>query len=1015
MTEESIGTARLDVVVETSGMTSGVNAVKNEIKGLNTEAQKQFDGMTKAQQRMALSFVSTAQNAGKTREEIRALQAEMRIGGALGKQLADNLRAAGKTGNFKSATAELDRYGMSAKQTAAALRGVPAQLTDIVTSLSTGQRPLSVLLQQGGQLKDMFGGIVPAARALGGAVLGLVNPFTVSAAAVLGWAVAWKQGADEAANFRKALDLTGNTVGLTAQRLQSMSADLAAASNTTQHDAASALAQVAASGKFTADQLGAVAQAAIDMQKATGQAIDDTIAQFAKLTEAPAEAAAEANKQYHFLTAAVYEQIRALQAQGREQEAATLLINEFGRASSERSRKAVEDADAITRAWHSVKEGISGVIDELRNFGRLNTPSGVAQFNIAGAVKQLHGLEQMMRDESAKGAGASMGAVRAANARIVELKTLIADSQRVLANDPELRAAAKRAADQRANDLAVQLSQEADTYKTGLEKLTSEKIKAQRHMAEAVAAAQKAGDKEALQLAQESGKRLIDGIDKKIEEEKKKHKGPKPPNLEPATNRQNLQAFEDELKKEQGLIANQTQVLEASYAARNISAEAYYAKQKELAKDATDAQTKALEGEIAVLQSRSVKGRLSIENATELAQKEAELAKVRADGATKIQVLNIQEQALLKQRQAANQAYQDALDQQKSAIQDEIDSQVLRISSGDKEFAQRSKLIQIYRDEAKELLNLARQRDDGDIDADTYEKRVEQIKQFAAEAVKAWKDGFAAIDTAQMNWVNGATRAFANYRDAANDVAGQAEGIFTDAMHGLEDVFVDFFTKGKADWKGFFDGIAAEITRFVVRQQLSKLAQKFLPGLTGGEGDSSASALSGAAGQLAASATPLYGAAAALSASASALAAAGGAQSISGGTTTNGGGGWIDALFSLFSSGGGEQWYANGGAFENGVQKFAYGGVVSSPTNFGMSGGRLGLMGESGPEAILPLHRGPDGKLGVRMEAANEPQRTGPTVVNQSVYVQGRIDSRTPTQFAQATAREQNRASSRNR
>jgi hypothetical protein len=143
-------------------------------------------------------------------------------------------------------------------------------------------------------------------------------------------------------------------------------------------------------------------------------------------------------------------------------------------------------------------------------------------------------------------------------------------------------------------------------------------------------------------------------------------------------------------------------------------------------------------------------------------------------------------------------------------------------------------------------------------------------------------------------------------------------------------------------------------------------------------------------------------------------------QQLFGQQGTNGsgtsGGGWISAIASLFTGGGGgEQWYANGGAFDNGVQKFAYGGVVSSPTNFGMSGGRLGLMGEAGPEAILPLHRGPDGKLGVRMEAANEPQRTGPTVVNQTVVVQGRIDSRTPSQFAQATAREQNRASVRNR
>jgi hypothetical protein len=55
---------------------------------------------------------------------------------------------------------------------------------------------------------------------------------------------------------------------------------------------------------------------------------------------------------------------------------------------------------------------------------------------------------------------------------------------------------------------------------------------------------------------------------------------------------------------------------------------------------------------------------------------------------------------------------------------------------------------------------------------------------------------------------------------------------------------------------------------------------------------------------------------------------------------------------------------AKGGAFNNGVQMFANGGVVGSPTMFGHSGG-LGVMGEAGPEAIMPLKRGSDGKLGV--------------------------------------------------
>lgn len=58
--------------------------------------------------------------------------------------------------------------------------------------------------------------------------------------------------------------------------------------------------------------------------------------------------------------------------------------------------------------------------------------------------------------------------------------------------------------------------------------------------------------------------------------------------------------------------------------------------------------------------------------------------------------------------------------------------------------------------------------------------------------------------------------------------------------------------------------------------------------------------------------------------------------------------------------------FANGGSFAQGrVMPFAAGGIVSSPTTFPMRGG-TGLMGEAGPEAIMPLARGPDGKLGVR-------------------------------------------------
>ena len=99
--------------------------------------------------------------------------------------------------------------------------------------------------------------------------------------------------------------------------------------------------------------------------------------------------------------------------------------------------------------------------------------------------------------------------------------------------------------------------------------------------------------------------------------------------------------------------------------------------------------------------------------------------------------------------------------------------------------------------------------------------------------------------------------------------------------------------------------------------------------------------------------------------------------------------------------------FAKGGAFLEGkVMPFANGGVVSSPTTFPMRGGR-GLMGEAGPEAIMPLARGADGRLGVQAAGGGRPVNVVMNIQTPDVQGFQRSQSQIAAQVGRALARGQ--------
>ena len=284
--------------------------------------------------------------------------------------LGKKLDGAGKP--LANAEAGIGRTGNTAKQTAAAFRLLPAQITDVVTSLASGQPAWLVAIQQGGQIKDSFGGIVPAAKAL----VGAINPmsFALGGAALATGALilAHEKGSREAQSYATALILTGNAAGTNANQLGDMARAISASVGT-QGKAAEALTAIAATGEVARVNLQGFADLGVQMERTLGQPLTDTAAKFQELGRAPLEASLKLNRGVNYLTASVYEQIRALQAQGRMAEAGEVAQKAYADAMAGRTNKVAENLGTLQRATKATGDFFKEMWDKVLDIGRADT------------------------------------------------------------------------------------------------------------------------------------------------------------------------------------------------------------------------------------------------------------------------------------------------------------------------------------------------------------------------------------------------------------------------------------------------------------------------------------------------------------------------------------------------------------------------------------------------------------------------------------------------------------------
>lgn len=697
----------------------------------------------------------------------------------------------------------LNKTGMSAKATAAALRGVPAQFTDIVVSLQGGQAPLTVLLQQGGQLKDMFGGVGPAVKALGGYVLGLVNPFTVAAAALAVLGYAYYSGSEEAIGFQKELIKTGNAAGTTADQMSGMARQVAATVGTTAA-AAEVLTQLAGSGKIASDSFVEITEAALEWRSATGQAVEETVAEFVKIGKDPVAAAKDLNEQYNFLTASTYSQIVALKEQGDTIGAAKLLTDTYVDTIKNRSKEVTENLSIWERGWKALRGEVAATVDSVKNIGR--------DQDIAS--------------------------------RIVETQQRLAAAQSAVNGDPDDTAAQKKLTDanlelkaliqQRDTQQAIARAQELDAQRQQAAIVAIGKIdaleKSARTNAEKRADALKEYNKslDAIRKVNPNDERLKpENITRVQADIAKQFKDPSG-----RTTSVDLSGFNDQKNALNAILAeykNHQKELDAAQKAGLISQESYAAQQAAMLEQQKVEVTNAYEAEIKALEDAKGRSGTSAQQRIQLDQKIADaraaMVKAQKDADTELSVLATNEQGRLAKQARAVQTYTDALDQQVLALRLQGQRSADGLGLGDRQRGLQDQQNGITDRMNQQRLDLANQYGDGShgMSLDEYNQKLAALSKTEKDLQETTIANYDQMTAAQGDWRKGASSAFQNYLDQARDVAGQTRSLFTNAFSSMEDAVVNFAMTGKFSFADFTKSILADMVRIETQRAASGL------------------------------------------------------------------------------------------------------------------------------------------------------------------------------------------------
>ncbi len=264
------------------------------------------------------------------------------------------------------------KAGISVGQYNAAMRMLPAQFTDIATRLAGGQSPWLILLQQGGQVKDSFGGIIPTFRALLGTISPVMVGVTALSAATGALFYAWYASSSTLSDFNKTLVLSGNSAGLTSDRMLVLARNGQAA-GLTFNQTSEALTELVNAGVRAGSRFDDMSQAVARFTDASGVPVDKVAAAFGKLTSDPTSGLIAMAQQFHNVTAEQIAYVAQLQRAGDEAAALQAANDAATSGFNEQTKSLRDNMGTIESSADSLKRAFKSMWDAALDIGRPDT------------------------------------------------------------------------------------------------------------------------------------------------------------------------------------------------------------------------------------------------------------------------------------------------------------------------------------------------------------------------------------------------------------------------------------------------------------------------------------------------------------------------------------------------------------------------------------------------------------------------------------------------------------------